>query len=36
MPVETRPAQEVNRALEDLHAGRVVGRVVLDFERLSA
>jgi hypothetical protein len=26
----------VNGALEDLHAGRVVGRVVLDFERLSA
>jgi D-arabinose 1-dehydrogenase-like Zn-dependent alcohol dehydrogenase len=36
MPVETRPAQEVNGALEDLHAGRVVGRVVLDFERLAA
>ena len=32
MPVETRPAQEVNGALEDLKAGRVVGRVVLDFE----
>jgi D-arabinose 1-dehydrogenase-like Zn-dependent alcohol dehydrogenase len=36
MPVETRPAQEVNGALQDLNAGRVVGRVVLDFERLAA
>lgn len=36
MPVETRPAQEANRALEDLKAGRVLGRVVLDFERLAA
>jgi D-arabinose 1-dehydrogenase-like Zn-dependent alcohol dehydrogenase len=35
-PVETRPAEEANRALEDLKAGRVVGRVVLDFERLAA
>jgi D-arabinose 1-dehydrogenase-like Zn-dependent alcohol dehydrogenase len=31
-PVETRPAAEANGALEDLKAGRVVGRVVLDFE----
>jgi D-arabinose 1-dehydrogenase-like Zn-dependent alcohol dehydrogenase len=30
--VETRPASEANAALEDLKAGRVVGRVVLDFE----
>ena len=36
LPVETRPADEANRALEDLHAGRVVGRVVLDFEKLAA
>jgi D-arabinose 1-dehydrogenase-like Zn-dependent alcohol dehydrogenase len=36
MPVETRPAQEVNGALDDLQAGRVVGRVVLDFEQLAA
>jgi D-arabinose 1-dehydrogenase-like Zn-dependent alcohol dehydrogenase len=36
MPVATRPADEANRALEDLKAGRVVGRVVLDFERLAA
>ena len=36
MPLETRPAQEVNVALEDLHAGRVVGRVVLDFEHIAA
>jgi D-arabinose 1-dehydrogenase-like Zn-dependent alcohol dehydrogenase len=34
-PVETRPADEANRALEDLKAGRVLGRVVLDFERLA-
>lgn len=32
MPLETRPGSEVNAALEDLHAGRVVGRVVLDLE----
>ncbi len=36
MPVETRPGSEANRALEDLNAGRVVGRVVLDFEALAA
>jgi len=36
MPVETRPAQEVNGALDDLQAGRVVGRVVLDFEGIAA
>ena len=32
LPVETRPAAQVNQALEDLKAGRIVGRVVLDFE----
>ncbi len=31
-PVQTRPASEANGALEDLKAGRVLGRVVLDFE----
>jgi len=31
-PVTTRPGQQANAALEDLKAGRVVGRVVLDFE----
>ena len=36
MPVETRPGGEANAALEDLKAGRVVGRVVLDFETMSA
>jgi D-arabinose 1-dehydrogenase-like Zn-dependent alcohol dehydrogenase len=36
MPVETRPADQVNGALDDLLAGRVVGRVVLNFERLAA
>ena len=35
-PVETRPADQANAALEDLKAGRVVGRVVLDFEGLAA
>jgi D-arabinose 1-dehydrogenase-like Zn-dependent alcohol dehydrogenase len=35
-PVETRPADAANRALEDLKAGRVLGRVVLDFESLAA
>ncbi|HEY5898203.1 MAG TPA: alcohol dehydrogenase [Burkholderiales bacterium] len=34
LPVETRPASQANAALEDLKAGRVVGRVVLDFETL--
>ena len=36
MPVETRPAEQANQSLEDLKGGRVVGRVVLDFERLGA
>jgi len=31
-PIETRSAEEANAALEDLKAGRVLGRVVLDFE----
>jgi D-arabinose 1-dehydrogenase-like Zn-dependent alcohol dehydrogenase len=31
-PVETRSADQANAALEDLKAGKVVGRVVLDFE----
>jgi D-arabinose 1-dehydrogenase-like Zn-dependent alcohol dehydrogenase len=31
-PVETRPASETNAALEDLKAGRVLGRIVLNFE----
>jgi D-arabinose 1-dehydrogenase-like Zn-dependent alcohol dehydrogenase len=35
-PVETRSAAEANAALEDLKAGRVVGRIVLDFESLAA
>ena len=34
-PMETRSADDANRALEDLKAGRVVGRVVLDFERIA-
>jgi len=36
MPVETRPGGEASAALEDLKAGRVVGRVVLDFETVAA
>jgi len=35
-PVQTRPAEEVNRSLEELRAGRVLGRVVLDFETAAA
>ena len=31
-PVETRPAGDVNRTLDELKAGRILGRVVLDFE----
>jgi D-arabinose 1-dehydrogenase-like Zn-dependent alcohol dehydrogenase len=35
-PIETRGAEGANAALEDLKAGRVVGRVVLDFEEVAA
>jgi D-arabinose 1-dehydrogenase-like Zn-dependent alcohol dehydrogenase len=35
-PIETRPAAQANAALEDLKNGRVLGRIVLDFETLSA
>ena len=35
LPVETRAGDQANEALEDLNAGRVVGRVVLDFETVS-
>ena len=35
-PVQTRPAAQANGALEDLRAGKVLGRVVLDFEQVSA
>jgi D-arabinose 1-dehydrogenase-like Zn-dependent alcohol dehydrogenase len=31
-PVETRPASQTNSALEDLKAGKVLGRIVLDME----
>jgi D-arabinose 1-dehydrogenase-like Zn-dependent alcohol dehydrogenase len=34
MPVETRPGDQANAALEDLKGGRVLGRIVLDFEHL--
>lgn len=33
MPIDVRPAEEASAALEALKQGRVVGRVVLDFER---
>ena len=29
-PVETRPSSEVNRTLDELKAGKILGRVVLD------
>lgn len=32
MPVTTRPADQVNAILEELKAGKVLGRMVLDFE----
>lgn len=35
-PIETRAADEVNRTLEELKAGAILGRVVLDFETVSA
>jgi D-arabinose 1-dehydrogenase-like Zn-dependent alcohol dehydrogenase len=35
-PIETREAEGANRALDDLKAGRVLGRVVLDFESMRA
>ena len=31
-PVQTRPASDANAALEELKAGKVLGRIVLDFE----
>lgn len=35
-PIELRPAAEAARAVEDLRAGKVTGRVVLDFEAVAA
>lgn len=35
-PIEIRAAHEANQTLEDLKAGRVLGRVVLDFEHAQA
>jgi D-arabinose 1-dehydrogenase-like Zn-dependent alcohol dehydrogenase len=35
-PIETRGAERANAALEDLKAGRVLGRIVLDFEETAA
>ena len=34
-PVETRSADEVNRTLDELKAGKILGRVVLDFEEVA-
>ena len=36
MPTAIRPAGEVNAILENLKAGKVLGRVVLDFEAETA
>jgi D-arabinose 1-dehydrogenase-like Zn-dependent alcohol dehydrogenase len=36
MPVTTRPAEEANAAMQDLLAGKVLGRIVLDFETAGA
>ncbi len=36
LPIETRPAALANSALEDLKAGRVLGRIVLDFETVES
>jgi D-arabinose 1-dehydrogenase-like Zn-dependent alcohol dehydrogenase len=35
-PMELRPADEAAHALDDLKAGRVLGRIVLDFENVAA
>jgi D-arabinose 1-dehydrogenase-like Zn-dependent alcohol dehydrogenase len=35
-PVETRPAADINRTLEELKAGKILGRAVLDFETAGA
>ncbi len=35
-PLSTRPADELNAILDNLKAGKVLGRVVLDLEKLSA
>jgi D-arabinose 1-dehydrogenase-like Zn-dependent alcohol dehydrogenase len=36
LPLETRPAERANDALMDLNAGKVLGRIVLDFESTGA
>jgi D-arabinose 1-dehydrogenase-like Zn-dependent alcohol dehydrogenase len=35
LPLETRPADAANASLDDLAAGKVAGRVVLDFEKVA-
>jgi alcohol dehydrogenase/propanol-preferring alcohol dehydrogenase len=34
-PLETRPASRADESLQDLKAGRVLGRIVLDFSTVS-
>jgi D-arabinose 1-dehydrogenase-like Zn-dependent alcohol dehydrogenase len=34
-PVEVRPADQANRSMEELRDGKVLGRVVLDFEHVN-
>ncbi|HXM82037.1 MAG TPA: alcohol dehydrogenase [Burkholderiales bacterium] len=36
IPIETRAADQASRSLEDLRAGKVLGRVVLDFASVRA
>ena len=36
LPIETRPAERANDSLQDLLAGKVPGRIVLNFEGVAA
>jgi D-arabinose 1-dehydrogenase-like Zn-dependent alcohol dehydrogenase len=36
LPTATRPDGELNAILEDMKGGKVLGRIVLDFEAASA
>ena len=33
IPVEVRPLEQINEAIDDLQAGRVTGRIVLDPQK---
>jgi len=33
IPVEVRPLAQINEAIDDLQAGRVTGRIVLDPQK---